>query len=98
MIATPSITVIALNESLPALDDELRGPALRGRLLEGIDLEKLFSPDTWERCGEHLIPIWAAVLIMIAVTVDQWECVLLGVRPTHPDRLPGLHPESEVCG
>ncbi len=80
-------------ESLRVLDDQLRG-----RLLAGIELEDLFSPEAWDRCGEHLIPIWAAVLIMIAVAVDQWECVLLGVHPTHPDRLPGFHPESEVCG
>ncbi len=79
-----------------ALDDQLRGPLLRGRLLEGIDPETLFSPETWDRCGEPLIPIWATVLILIAVNVDQWECSLLGVTPTHPDRLPGFHPESEV--
>ncbi len=93
---------LALAEGEPAefllvLDDQLRDPLLGGRLLEGFDPEELFSPETWDRCGEHLIPIWAAVLIMIAVTVDQWECILLGVTPTNPDRLLGFHPESEVC-
>ncbi len=84
-------------ETISDLDVELREPLFRGPILGDVDFQVLLNPETWDRCGSALIPIWSAVFLMIALAVDQWECVLLGVSPTNPDRLAGFNPEPEVC-
>ncbi len=78
-------------ETVGAFDEELREPLLRGPILGDVDFEVLLSPETWDRCGHNLIPIWSAVFLMIALVVDQWECVLLGVNPTNSERVAGVH-------
>lgn len=72
-------------EVLEIIDQNLEDPQLTGVFLTGVSTEELFGPEAWDRCGPFLIPLWAAALITIAVTVDQWECVLLGVDPPDSD-------------
>ncbi len=81
-------------ETISYLDEELRQPRFRGPILGDVDFEVLLSPETWDQAGTSLIPIWASVFLMIALAVDQWECVLLGVSPAASDRLPGFHLEA----
>lgn len=85
------------SEVLAVIDAEINDPKLRGEFVAGVALEDFFCARVWDRCGLAAVPLWAAVLVMIAVTVDQWECVLLGVDPPPVDRLPGFHPEQEVA-
>lgn len=77
-------------EWLSVLDEQLEDKQLQGVFLTDVTIEDVFSPEAWDRCGPFLIPLWAAVFITIALTVDGWECVLLGVEPTDPDRPPGF--------
>lgn len=59
-------------------------------------VDALFSWKAYRRYGIWIFPLWAEMLLHLAILTDYWEHTLLGLTPANPFLLAGFHDDDFV--
>ncbi len=83
-------------EEVEAIADQIYEHAVHEQIPKRWHLDVLFSHAGYDRYGDGILSVWAAVLIQICILEQHWESAVLGLPPHNPYRLPGFHSDEDL--